>query len=243
MNILITGSSSGIGFLTGIVLASRNHNVYMSTKTIEEEIILKKKIKYLNLNINTLKLDVTNKEDRYLLNDLDIDCLFLHAGVGSLGLLKEIDINLFRECFEVNLFSNLEMIKIFLNKNPDIEKKIVVTSSLFTNHASPYFGSYILSKSALELMIKIFKNESYLSKNKFILIKPGAYHTGFNQYLLLTGEKNKVNENIISLLNKIFYLIEEKELNSIVTEIVYAIEKGTCFKYSRPFWQAFLLDN
>ena len=57
------------------------------------------------------------------------------------------------------------------------------------------------------------KNESYLSNNKFILIKPGAYHTGFNQYLLLTGEKNKVNEGIISLLNRVFYFIEEKELN------------------------------
>lgn len=243
MNILITGSSSGIGFLTGIVLASRNHNVYMSTKTNEEEMILKDKVKYLGLNIKTLKLDITNKEDRDILNELDLDCLFLHAGVGNLGLLKDIDINLFRECFEVNLFSNLEMIKIFLNKNPDKEKKIVVTSSLFTNHACPYFGSYILSKSALELMVKIFKNESYLSNNKFILIKPGAYHTGFNQYLLLTGEKSKVNENIISLLNKVFSLIEEKELNSIITEIVYAIEKGTCFKYSKPFWQAFLLDN
>ena len=92
-------------------------------------------------------------------------------------------------------------------------------------------------------MIKIFKNESYLSNNKFILIKPGAYHTGFNQYLLLTGEKNKVNEGVISLINKVFYFIEEKELNSIVTEIVYAIEKGTCFKYSKPFWQDLLLDN
>ena len=161
MNILITGASSGIGFLTGIVLASRNHNVYMSTKTIDEEIMLKKKIRYLNLNINTLKLDITNIDDRDIVNNLDIDCLFLHAGVGSFGLLKDIDISLFRECFEVNLFSNLEMIKMFLNKNPDKEKKIVVTSSLFTNHASPYFGSYILSKSALELMIKIFKNEKY----------------------------------------------------------------------------------
>lgn len=243
MNVLITGASSGIGFLTGIVLSSRGHNVYMSTRTSEEERILKDKVKYLELDIKTLKLDITVENDRDSLKELDIDCLFLHAGVGNLGLLKDIDINLFRDNFEVNLFSNLEMIKIFLNKNPDQEKKIVVTSSLFTNHACPYFGSYILSKSALELMIKIFKNESCLSNNKFILIKPGAYHTGFNQHLLLTGEKSNVNDNILSLLNKIFLKIEEKELNSIVTEIVYAIEKATCFKYSKPFLQSFLLDN
>ncbi len=242
MKILITGSSSGIGFLTGIVLADRGHDVYMTTHTLEEEKILKEKINYLDLDISVFKLDICDKIDREKINSLDIDVLFLHAGVGNVGLLKDMDISLIRENFEVNVFSNLDMIQKFLKKQ-NLNKKIVVTSSLFANHACPYFGSYILSKSSLELMIKILKRECSFDSSKFILIKPGAYHTGFNQYIIETGEESGVSSNILSFFKKVFLCIEEKDISSIVFKIVYAIEKGSCFKYTSPFIQSLLLDN
>jgi len=242
MKILITGASSGIGFLTGCVLADRGHDVYMTTKTCKEELVLKNKIKMLELDVSVFKLDVTNKEDRGKIELLDLDVLFLHAGIGYVGLLKDMDINLVRDNFEVNVFSNLEIIQLFLKDNSK-PKKIVITSSLFANHACPYFGSYILSKSCIDLMTKILRNESILSKNKFMLIKPGAYHTGFNQYLLLSGEKSGVSSNILSVFGKVFLCFEERKLNSIVEKLVYAIEKGNDFKYSAPFIQRLILDN
>lgn len=243
MNILITGSSSGIGFLTGIVLADRGHNVYMTTHTLEEERVLKDKIKYLDLDVNVFKLDVTNKEDRKLINDINLDCLFLHAGVGYVGLFKNMDVDLIRNNFEVNVFSNMEIINMFLEKNKYLNKKVVMTSSLFSEHACPYFGSYILAKSTINLMMKIYRNENLFSNNKFIIIKPGAYYTGFNQYLLLTGQKNSVSDNVLELLRKMFYMIEEKELNSIVEKIVYVVERGDSFKYCCPLWQKILFDK
>lgn len=243
MNILITGSSSGIGFLTGIVLADRGHNVYMTTHTLKEERVLKDKIKYLDLDVNVFKLDVTNKEDRKLINDINLDCLFLHAGVGYVGLFKNMDVDLIRNNFEVNVFSNMELINMFLEKNKYLNKKVVMTSSLFSEHACPYFGSYILAKSTINLMMKIYRNENLLSNNKFIIIKPGAYYTGFNQYLLLTGQKNSVSDNVLELLRKMFYMIEEKELNSIVEKIVYVVERGDSFKYCCPLWQKILFDK
>jgi len=243
MNILITGSSSGIGFLTGIVLADRGHNVYMTTHTLKEERVLKDKIKYLDLDVNVFKLDVTNKEDRKLINDINLDCLFLHAGVGYVGLFKNMDVDLIRNNFEVNVFSNMELINMFLEKNKYLNKKVVMTSSLFSEHACPYFGSYILAKSTINLMMKIYRNENLFSNNKFIIIKPGAYYTGFNQYLLLTGQKNSVSDNVLELLRKMFYMIEEKELNSIVEKIVYVVERGDSFKYCCPLWQKILFDK
>lgn len=243
MKILITGSSSGIGFLTGCVLGDRGHEVFMTTKTLEEEKNLKDKIKKLGLlSITVFKLDVTSKEDRNKISSLDLDVLVLHAGIGYTGLLKNMDVDLIRDNFEVNVFSNLEMIQIFLKSNFK-PKKIILTSSLFANHACPYFGSYILSKSCIELMTKILRNESILTKEKFMLIKPGAYHTGFNQYMILNGELSKINPNIILFLNKIFLCVEDKKLNSIVEKIVYAIERGNSFKYSAPFFQALVMDN
>lgn len=241
MKILITGATSGIGFLTGCVLVARGHDVIFTCKTLDEVENVKNKLNILGLNASVLKLDVTDKNDRERINTLDLDVLFLHAGVGYTGLLKDIDVGLVRESYEVNVFSSLEMIQLFF-KNESKPKKVVLTSSLFSGHACPFFGSYIMTKTSIDLMAKILKNESIFSDDRIVLVKPGAYHTGFNQYLLLSGEKSGVDAMIISLLNKIFLFVEEKDINSIVCKIVYAIERGTCFKYSSPFFQNLLLD-
>ena len=75
MKILITGSRSGIAFLTGITLASRGHFVYMTTHTNEEAATLKKQVDVLGLKIIIFKLDIVKKEDRQLIDKLDIDIL------------------------------------------------------------------------------------------------------------------------------------------------------------------------
>jgi len=241
VKILITGSSSGIGFLTGCVLVSRGHNVFFTCRTLEEVNVIKKKLQYLDLTASVFKLNICEESDRKVIMSLELDVLFLHAGVGYTGLLKDMNIDLVRDNYEVNVFSNLEMIQLFL-KSSSKPKRVVLTSSLFSSHACPFFGSYIMSKTSVDLMSKILKNELIFSRDKINLIKPGAYHTGFNQYLTLTGEKSNIPDYLISLFNKIFLLVEEKKLNSIVYKIVMAIEKGNHFKYSAPFVQKFLLD-
>ena len=237
MKILITGASSGIGFLTGIVLGERGHEVYMTTKTLEEEKNLKEKIKKLDLNIKVFKLDITGDQDK--INSLDLDVLFLHAGVGYTGLLENIDLNLVRDNFEINVFANLSMIQTFLKSN-NKPKKVIMTSSLIAKHSYPFFGSYIMTKSCIELMMKILRVENSFNNNKFIVIKPGAYHTGFNQFMILSGEKSNLNLKIRNVLNRLFLFIEEKDIRSIVYKIILAIEKSDHNTYSAPFIQTLL---
>ena len=92
MKILITGSRSGIAFLTGITLASRGHFVYMTTHTKEEAYSLKKIVDELGLKAIIFKLDITDVEDRKLLNTLDIDVLINHAGIGVGGSILDVSI-------------------------------------------------------------------------------------------------------------------------------------------------------
>ncbi len=238
MKILITGASSGIGFLSGCVLASRGHNVYMTTKTEEEAKVLREKIDYLQLNVNIFKLDITVEYKK--IEELDLDVLFLHAGVGYTGLLKDIDINLLKDNFEVNVFSNLRMIQTYLNNQSPDNKRVVMTSSLLANHSYPFFGSYIMSKTCIEMMMNILRKEEVFTPNQFIVIRPGAYHTGFNQYMILSGEKSGMSYQLRCLINRLFLILEKKNLNSIVCEVVEAIEKGNRKIYSAPKIQAFL---
>lgn len=242
MKVLITGGSSGIGFLTGCVLSSRGHEVILTTKTDLEVESVKKKVSLLDLPISVLKLDITNDLDIDKITDIliDIDVLFLHAGIGNTGLLSNMDIDLIKEMFEINLFSNLKLIQKFL-KGTD-NKKVVMTSSLLAGKSIPFFSSYSMTKSCIDIMIKTLRKENIFNNNKFILIKPGAYHTGFNQYMILSGEKNNLSNDIMSSLNKLFLCLEEKELNSIIYKIVIAIEKGTCCCYSAPFYQSLFMS-
>ena len=240
MKILITGGSSGIGFLTGCVLASRGHDVILTTKTNLELEKVKEKITLLGLNILVVKVDITEEDDVKNIMDYlsSSDVLFLHAGVGNIGMLSNMPINLIKDIFDVNVFSNLNLIQKFLIND---KKKVVMTSSLLAGKSIPFFSGYSMSKKCIDMMMKTLKRENIFNDHQFVLIKPGAYHTGFNQHMVLTGEKSGLSSEILIILNKVFLLMEEKELNSIVYKIVIAIEKGKSFKYSAPFYQSFLM--
>jgi len=241
MKILITGGSSGIGFLTGCVLADRGHDVILTTKTEEEVKNVKEKVSLLDLSLSVVKLDITDNSDiKNIKNVLSsVDVLFLHAGIGNVGLLSDMDICLVKDTFEVNVFANLKLIKEFLIYG---NKKVVMTSSMLSGKTLPFFGSYSMSKSCIDIMIKTLRKENIFNNNQFILIKPGAYHTGFNQYMVLSGEKSYLRSSTIGILYKLFLLLEEKSLNSIVYKIVIAIEKGDFCCYWAPFHQRLLMS-
>lgn len=240
MKILITGASSGIGFLTGCVLSERGHDVVLTTKTDLEAKLLKQKVSKLELNIFVVKFDITNDNDLLEVKELfeSIDVLFLHAGVGNIGLLSDMNLDLIKESFEVNVFSNLKIIQEFIKYD---NKKVVMTSSLLSNTTFPFFGVYSMTKNCIDIIIKTLRKENIFNNNKFVLVKPGAYHTGFNQNMVLSLEKSNVDPIIVSLLNKLFLFIEEKDIKSVVYKNVMAIEKGQgC--YSVPLNQAFIIS-
>ena len=60
MNILITGSASGIGYDVGLKLADLGYNVFLTTENDKQLEVLKEKIKDID-NIGTFRLDLTKK--------------------------------------------------------------------------------------------------------------------------------------------------------------------------------------
>lgn len=60
--IVITGASSGLGFQTALLMAGRGHRVYATMCRIERKEELLKAANDSNVQINILKLDVTNQK-------------------------------------------------------------------------------------------------------------------------------------------------------------------------------------
>lgn len=254
--ILITGAGSGLGKAASIALCKRGHYVYATThRQIQADELNDLALKN-GLNLKSFKLDICLKQDRLLCENLDIDVLINNAAIGDSGSTCEAPINNYRNVFETNVFSTLELTQIALknmirNKNG----RIIFISSLAGRVSIPFLSPYTSSKFALEAIATSLKSEvKSLSDCKIdvILIEPGAYATGFNQknihkQFLWMRERSYFKNN----LNKIekdqydyFSLVESKSLSSIVNQYIKSVEdKHPKFRYSAPLLQSIFVQG
>lgn len=246
MNILITGSASGLGYNAGINLAKRGYHVYLTTENDKQLEVLNDKVKNMD-NIDTFKLDVTNKNDLKKIEKKDIDILISNGAVCYGGSIIDVDINKIRESYEVNVLSNFELIKKVINKM--IEKgngKIIIMSSMISNISIPFFGIYAGTKASITMVGKCLRKEvKVLNKNiKISIIEPGLYKTGFNKFMI----ESKYTENSIfkdfydsirNLESEILDFAEKEKYDSITRKIIKAIEKEN----PKEIYRAPILQN
>lgn len=246
MKILITGAAGGIGYLTALTLAQRGHFVYLTCHTKKQALYVKEKVEDYK-NIKVLKIDITKKEDIKKVLNLNIDVLICNAGVGISGSIIDQEIDDIKKTFQVNVFSNFLLIKQVLKQMVDKDKgRIIIMSSLASDITLPFLGVYSATKASIDKMVKSLKLElKILSSNvKIALVKPGLYHTGFNNYVI----DSKYNESkyfddikdiIYNLEHSFLFLFEKRNLDSIVIQIVRAVEDNRLKRiYKSPFFQA-----
>ena len=231
MNILITGGKSGIAKRVIEKLGTK-YTIYITVHTEKQCELLEKT--YQNQDfIHCLKLDVTNLEDRKKVESLNIDVLICNAAIGVGGSTFELPISLMRDNFEVNVFSNLELVQAVFQKM--IQKgtgRIIFISSLAGYMPIPFLGSYCASKASINMISGTMRLEAKLLPQKIdiITVLPGLYYTGFNQ--LMTEDKysrmdiDTYFKTSLELLKKyetsVFHLLESKNLDRIASKIVHA---------------------
>lgn len=249
--ILFTGARSGI--ISGVIdkLKNKKYEIYVTVHTDTQLEIVSEKYKDYK-NIFCLKIDVTDKQDRLKLKNLDIDILVCNSAVGYGGSISEIDINLVRQNFEVNVFSNFEVVQILIdNMIRKNSGKIIFMSSLAARMPIPFLGSYASTKASISRLASTLRCElKYINSNVQVsVIEPGFYYTGFNQVMFQNKydwmEFDSYFSNCIDLIKKreafIEKYIEKRNLESIESKIVCAIKsRESKFIYRVPFEQAFI---
>jgi short-subunit dehydrogenase len=246
--ILITGAATGIGRATLERLLMRGkYHLIAAVETAEQLKLLNKEE---NTDVEILKLDVTQPKDRDVLMEKNIDILIHNAGVGYTGSLYDVPLEKIRHNFEVNLFGILEINKLLLPKMVERGRgRIIAISSIAGRIPLPFFGPYNMTKYALSVGMEDLRNEleSIESGVSVSVVEPGAYHTGFNQQMVETrreytqkdspfypGLEKRIQKDL-----KQFELLEVKNLDSIVRQIVKAIEDDKPkFRYTAPWWQS-----
>lgn len=221
----------------------RNYFIYVTVHTDSEVKYIKNL--YKENNIECIKLDITKDLDK--LNKLDIDILVCNAAIAESGSLFEIPLEKVKENYNVNVFSNLDLIQKVSKKMIKKGKgKIVIISSLTSKMVLPFLGSYSSSKASLSAIARSLYYESKLLKSKIdiVLIEPGLYKTGFNKLAFDKKYEFMDNDSFfksqIELIRKVenayLFLFERRKLKSIANKIYEAITiDNPKFRYSAPF--------
>lgn len=249
--ILFTGARSGIAHATIKELLDKDYLIYLTVHTDKQLEIVNNTYRN-NPNVICLKIDITNPDDLIKIEGLDIDILVCNASIGEGGSIIEIPMDKVRTNFEVNVFSNFRVVQtVFKKMYQKNSGKIIVMSSLIRLTPFNFLGVYGATKAAISHLTYSLKKElKILNTNiKIVLVEPGPYYTGFNQYMLENKytwmNKESYFANYIELIrereNKIFHLIERKSLKSVARTMARAIENDNPrFLYQVPLSHAII---
>lgn len=247
MNLLITGARSGIAQYTIDQIKHQDLHIYLTVHTHKEYIAMKEKYKN-NYNIHPLKLDITKESNRKKIEDIEIDILFCNAAVSYGGSISEISMDKVRENFEINVFSNFEIVQLALKQMIQRKKgKIIMMASLAGIIPIPFIGTYSATKASIIQMSSALRKELSLLDVEIpiVLIEPGFYKTGFNFWMFenkyddFSNSYFKHKEKIIRKREELLlHVLEKKNLHSIYRCIYKAITKNHPKKvYRSPLLQ------
>jgi NAD(P)-dependent dehydrogenase (short-subunit alcohol dehydrogenase family) len=187
---IVTGSSSGIGFETSLLLARNGFFTYATMRNPDKSNKIDELKQKEKLPLDVLKLDVTdnksvNEAIEKVANEQErIDVLVNNAGYALVGPLEELSIQELKEQFETNVFG---VIRVTQSVLPIMRKQqhgtIVNISSIAGRIGFPLTPAYVSSKFALEGLSESMAYELEQFGIKVILIEPGVIKTSFDNNL------------------------------------------------------------
>ena len=200
--VVITGSSSGFGYLTSVTLARKGYKVWATMRNSETRNAPKKEelhriAEQENLSISVIDLDVNSDESvttairSIAAADGQIDHLINNAGYMFVGITEAYSIEQAKDQFETNFFGILRTTKAVLPyMRQQRDGLIINVTSLAGRLSFPYFGIYCASKHAVEAYSQAIRYELAPFGVEVCVVEPGPFGTN----LLFTGPKEADQE-------------------------------------------------
>jgi len=213
---LVTGSSSGIGYETALMLARNGFDTYATMRNTNKSNEITEIAKKENLPLRVLKLDVTDdgSVDDAINNILNekksIEVVVNNAGYGLMGSIEDSSLDEIKAQFETNFFGAIRVMqKVLPIMRQQKAGTIVNVSSIAGRIGFPMGSSYVSSKFALEGLSESMSYELEQFGIRILLIEPGVINTNF---AFVTPKKaldtnspyspimNKMQENLVSTI-------------------------------------------
>jgi short-subunit dehydrogenase len=178
-NVVITGTSRGIGFELAKIFANNGHQVLAISRNTEPLSIINHK------NISVLSVDLSNNSDiekvsKFIKNNWEkVDILINNAGKLINKPFTELSTDDFLEVYKVNVFGVAELTKLMI---PFLQKKshVVTISSMGGIQGSmkfPGLAAYSSAKGAVITLSELLAEEYKEQQIAFNVLALGAVQT------------------------------------------------------------------
>ena len=183
-NVLVTGTSTGIGFATALELGRAGHTVYATMRNPRRSPQLGETITKENLPVKIMVMDVDS--DSSVADTVasiraqggQVDVLVNNAGVGMFGAVEELPLDAFRAIMETNYFGALRCIKAVLAEMRERGSGCIINvSSVSGRAANSPLAAYTASKHALEAMSEALAQEAKPFNIRVAIVEPGIIDT------------------------------------------------------------------
>jgi NAD(P)-dependent dehydrogenase (short-subunit alcohol dehydrogenase family) len=231
---VVTGSSTGIGFETSLMLARNGYFTYATMRIIQKSKEIEGIAQQENLPIRIVEMDVDNDNsvkttiEKIISERNRIDILVNNAGYGLFGALEDLPMKEIKRQYETNVFG---VIRVSQNVLPIMRSQrdgiIISISSVSGLAGIPSQSVYVSTKFALEGLSESLSFEVETYGIKIILIEPGVINTGFVEDLVVPDKYN-INKNRQAIQKAVV----NRDNNNSLSYYNNTIEKFLSFYYS-----------
>ena len=178
-NILITGVSSGLGEALAKKYLENGDNVYAIGKSMPKK--LDRNPHFFFFPYDLSKTFILQASLQEFVERHSFDIVILNAGIlGEIQELTKTDLMLAKEVMEINVWANKELIDL-LSAHSHVKQIIGISSGAALN-GSKGWGSYALSKAALNMLLSVYAKE--LPEIHFTALAPGVVRTPMVQHII-----------------------------------------------------------
>jgi NAD(P)-dependent dehydrogenase (short-subunit alcohol dehydrogenase family) len=228
---VVTGSSTGIGYETSLILARNGFLTYATMRNLNKGENMKSVIAKENLPIQIKQLDVT--DDESVTNAIQtisseagqIDVLVNNAGYGLNGAFEDLAMDEIKAQYETNVFGLIRTTQAVL---PIMRRQksgtIVNISSGAGRFGFPSGSAYVSTKFAVEGLSESMSYELESFGIRVVIVEPGVIRTNFNEGLVVAKKSKDPNSPYSQIMQKTIAGFEEMMKNAsspkLVAEIV-----------------------
>jgi short-subunit dehydrogenase len=217
---IVTGSSTGIGYATSLLLARNRFHTYATMRNIKKSGDIPQIANKERLPLQVIQLDVNdiasirNSIEKVESENKRIDVLVNNAGYGLIGAFEDLSVEEIKAQFETNFFGVIRLTQQVL---PIMRKQksgmIVNVSSGAGRIGFPGMSAYVSSKFALEGLSESMSYELEPFGIKVIIIEPGVIRTNFKKNSVIS--KKSIDNSSISPYSSIIQKIDAS-ISSII---------------------------
>jgi NAD(P)-dependent dehydrogenase (short-subunit alcohol dehydrogenase family) len=188
MNILITGTSSGIGHGLAQEFVARGAEVWGISRRPAGDLSGEDHYRHLQLDLTDYD-QVRRLVPEFLGGQQLIDLVVLNAGVlGEIRWMSEVDVEEMKRVAEINVWANKVLLDLLFREVREV-KQVVGMSTKASLRSSPGWGPYSVSKAGLNMLMNVYAKE--YPDTHFTAVAPGLIDSEIQETIWRIRETDK----------------------------------------------------